>query len=84
MSMAVSEAYQGQGVGSALLSAIIDLANNWLAIKRIEIQVFTDNTSAIDLYKRHGFDIEGTARNYAFQNGHYANAYLMAHVLQES
>lgn len=80
LGMAVSEAYQGQGVGSALLKAILHLANNWVAVSRIELEVFTDNEPAIALYKKYGFVIEGTARKYAFRNGVYEDAYLMAKV----
>lgn len=78
MGMAVSEEYQGIGVGSALLAAMIELAHNWLAVRRIELEVYTDNHAAIKLYKRHGFVIEGEAIGYAFRNGEYVDAFLMA------
>lgn len=78
MGMAVCESVRGQGVGSELVKAIIDLAHNWLAVTRIELEVYTDNESAIALYKRHGFVIEGEAKDYAFRDGQYVNAYLMA------
>lgn len=76
--MAVDEAYQGQGVGSALLESMRDLAFNWLAVRRIELEVYTDNLGAIALYERHGFVQEGLARDYAFRDGQYVDAYLMA------
>ncbi|WP_372873209.1 GNAT family N-acetyltransferase [Shewanella sp.] len=78
MGMAVSEEYQGIGVGSALLAAMLELAHNWLAVKRIELEVYTDNHAAIKLYKRHGFVIEGEAIGYAFRGGEYVDAFLMA------
>lgn len=78
LGMVVSEAHQGKGIGSALIKAILDLANNWAAVSRIELEVFTDNECAIKLYKKYGFIIEGTARKYAFRNGEYEDAYLMA------
>jgi putative acetyltransferase len=80
--MAISEKEQGKGVGSQLLQAIIDLANNWLAVTRIELEVYTDNQAGVALYKKHGFVIEGTAKSYAFRNGQYVDAYLMAKVNQ--
>ena len=43
--MIVCESARGQGVGDALLSAFIDLACNWMGIKRIELEVYTDNAS---------------------------------------
>ncbi|MCG9756790.1 GNAT family N-acetyltransferase [Shewanella insulae] len=76
--MAVCELARGQGIGSALLAAMIDLATNWLAVRRIELEVYTDNQAAIALYKSHGFEIEGEAKDYAFRDGGYVNAFLMA------
>ncbi len=78
--MAVKEGFQGQGVGSALIATAIDLADNWLNLQRIEITAYTDNPTAIHLYKKFGFVIEGEAVNYAFRNGEYVNAYFMARV----
>ena len=76
--MIVCESARGQGVGDALLSAFIDLACNWMGIKRIELEVYTDNAAALALYKKHGFTIEGTAKNYALKDGILVDAYLMA------
>lgn len=78
--MAVHDDYQGLGVGSKLLSAIVDLADNWLNVNRIELTVYTDNQAAIALYEKYDFGIEGEARNYAFRNGEYVNAYHMARI----
>lgn len=78
--MAVKESYQGLGIGESMLKAVIDLAHNWLAIRRIELEVYTDNHAAIALYKRNGFIIEGEARDYAFRDGEYVDAFIMANV----
>lgn len=78
--MGVREKFQGKGVGSKLLSSVIDLAENWLNIQRIELTVYTDNDSAIVLYKKHGFIIEGESSMFAFRNGQYVSAYHMARV----
>ena len=76
--MGIHDDFAGQGVGSALLAAAIDLADNWLALLRLELCVFTDNQPALALYRKFGFEIEGTHRNFAFRNGTYADAYAMA------
>lgn len=76
--MAVCSSALREGVGSALLNAAIDMCDNWLNVSRIELGVFTDNSAAIGLYKKHGFLIEGEQKNYAFKNGSYADVYLMA------
>ncbi|CAM3862655.1 GNAT family N-acetyltransferase [Vibrio aquimaris] len=76
--MSVKHDYSGLGVGSKLLSTIIDLADNWLNLSRIELTVYTDNQAAIGLYKKFGFVIEGESAAYAYRNGEYASAYHMA------
>ena len=78
LGITVHDAWQGKGVGSALMQAAIDLADKWLQYTRVELTVFTDNAHAIDLYKKFGFEIEGTHSNYAFRNGEYVDVYAMA------
>ena len=78
--MAVHDAWQGKGVGSALMTAALDLADNWLQYKRIELTVYVDNTAALALYKKFGFEIEGTHKQYAFRNGEYVDSYSMARI----
>lgn len=80
--MAVRDDYQGRGVGAALIEAMIDLAEGWLGLVRLEMVVFTDNTPALTLYKRHGFEVEGTLRRYAYRNGALADVYTMARLVQ--
>lgn len=80
LGMAVHDDFQGQGVGSALLAAGIDLADNWLGLRRLELHVYTDNAAGIHLYEKFGFVIEGTARQFALRDGKYIDAYAMARV----
>lgn len=80
LEMMVHGDYQHRGIGTVLLEAALELAERWLAISRIELEVFTDNEAAIALYRKFGFEIEGTLRAYAFRDGGYADAYLMARV----
>lgn len=74
----VHEDHAGKGVGSRLLEAMIDTADNWLNIKRIEMTVFTDNARALALYKKFGFEIEGTHKAATFRDGAFVDAYCMA------
>jgi putative acetyltransferase len=76
--MAVHEAYRGRGVGTALMAAVTELADNWLNLVRLELQVYTDNVPAIALYRAFGFVIEGELRAFAFRDGAWADAYFMA------
>jgi putative acetyltransferase len=80
LGMAVRDDWQGKGVGTALMGAALDLADNWLNLRRIELSVYVDNSAAVALYKRFGFEIEGTHRRYAFRDGEYVDAYSMARI----
>lgn len=78
LGMAVAPEAQGRGVGKALMAALIDYADNWAQVLRIELGVFVDNERAISLYKRFGFEIEGRQRGYALRAGRYVDSYAMA------
>lgn len=76
--MAVRDDWQGQGIGSALMSALIDRADNWMNVLRLELTVYVDNERALALYRKFGFVIEGTHRAYAMRDGALVDAYGMA------
>ena len=76
--IAVRDDWQGKGVGTELMRAAIDLAENWLNLTRIELEVFTDNKPGIALYEKFGFRREGTHRRCAFRDGGYVDVYSMA------
>lgn len=80
--MAVRDDYQGQGVGTALVQAAVDLADNWLNLRRLELEVYTDNDPAVRLYQRFGFVIEGTLVQFAYRAGQYVDVYAMARLKQ--
>jgi len=76
--IAVRDDWRGKGVGAELMRAALDLADNWLSLTRLDLRVYVDNTSAIALYERFGFEREGTHRRFAFRNGEYVDAHVMA------
>jgi RimJ/RimL family protein N-acetyltransferase len=52
--------YWGEGLGTELISYLIDWSKNSGIIKKINLRVRTDNIPAIHLYKKLGFKVEGT------------------------
>jgi putative acetyltransferase len=76
--MAVADDEAGKGIGSALLGALVEAADNWLNLRRLELTVYTDNRPALALYEKFGFVREGTQLDYAFREGAYADAHCMA------
>lgn len=76
--MMVHPDYWGLGIGSQLMAAILDIADNWLGLTRVKLEVNTDNPAAVRLYQKFGFEIEGTHTLHAFGNGRWADSYFMA------
>jgi len=76
----VHKDYQNMGVGTALMKALLDIADNWLMLVRVELTVFEDNERAIHLYEKLGFEKEGLMRFAAIRNGKYVNQYIMARI----
>ena len=76
--IAVAAEFHNRGVSSALMREMINLCDNWLRIERIELTVYVDNAPALAVYRKFGFEIEGTAKRFALRNGEYIDAYFMA------
>lgn len=78
LGITVDQAWQGRGIGRALMTALLDIADNWLGLQRIELGVFADNARAIKLYESCGFVREAVLRGDALRNGEYADTVVMA------
>jgi putative acetyltransferase len=76
--MTVSRHAQRQGVGTALMAAIVDWADHLAQLWRLELTVYTDNEAAMALYRKFGFVLDGTHRAYALRDGIYIDAHCMA------
>jgi len=76
--MGVHDDWTGRGIGTSLLTALIDTADRWLGLRRLQLTVYPDNEPAIRLYRRFGFEAEGTHREFALRDGELVDALAMA------
>ena len=77
LALGVLKSHWSKGVGSGLLANIRAWANS-ASVVRLDLTVRVDNARAIELYLRHGFDIEGRRRNIINIDGKYFDDYLMS------
>lgn len=73
----VADPVQRRGVGRALMSGLLDLADNWFGLRRVQLEVNWDNAGAIALYQEMGFEIEGTLRGDTLRDGVLIDSYVM-------
>jgi putative acetyltransferase len=78
--MGVATAWQGKGVGSRLLGAALEVADNWMNLHRVELTVYADNEAAHRLYHKFGFETEGRLRDYAVRDGVFVDTLTMARI----
>lgn len=68
--------YRGLGLGSKLMQQALAHAPR-AGLEKVELQVYTTNTRAIELYKKFGFVEEGLLRNYRKLDGTYYDCLAM-------
>lgn len=72
--------YRGRGIGTWLMGEL----EKWAwgnQIRRMELLVQTSNKTGINLYRKMGFQIEGTKRDSYVIDGKYVDEYLMSKLL---
>lgn len=63
LTLAVNLGWQGQGIGRALLTALLEWARAAPHVERVELRVRSGNAAAIALYEKLGFVEEGRLKN---------------------
>lgn len=62
MGISVLKKYWNMGIGSLLIQYLLDWAHDRGIIKKIDLMVREDNVSAVHLYEKKGFEVEGKIR----------------------
>lgn len=61
--------YWGKGYGAEALTLLLDYAFSEMNLHRVSLRVFSFNERAIHLYKKIGFQQEGSSRESLFRDG---------------
>lgn len=80
LGMGLLPEYRGKGLGGKLLDATLQHGKKF-GLEKVELHVYASNTSAIALYKKHGFEQEGLVKKYRKLDGQYFDCLLMGRFL---
>lgn len=84
LGISILKDYWGMGLGSILMEELIDWAEATNMIYRIKLTVQEQNTAAIHLYKKFGFEQEAVmARGARGDDGRFLNVLLMSKMIHE-
>ncbi|WP_128895471.1 GNAT family N-acetyltransferase [Longirhabdus pacifica] len=73
----ILQAYGGKGIGTALFRQL-EAWSKQQGVARWELTVQTRNETAVALYKKVGFEIEGTKKKSLFIHKQYEDEYMMS------
>lgn len=78
----VREKFRRQGLGTKFFR-LLDVWARQNGIHRLELTVLCENTAALSLYRKSGFEIEGTARHAMRVGGVYKDEYHLSKIFPE-
>ncbi|MFB7142181.1 GNAT family N-acetyltransferase [Gottfriedia sp. NPDC056225] len=80
LAIGILEEYTGKGIGTKLFQSIEEWAIK-LGISRLELTVVKQNEAGVGLYKKMGYEIEGSKRNSLIIDGNSFDEYYMAKLI---
>lgn len=79
----IAETFRGHGVGTKLFMELDQWARHH-TIHRLELTVVTRNEAGLSLYKKMGFEIEGTKKHSLYIGEEFVDEYYMAKFIEPS
>lgn len=81
LGIGVLQKYNNMGIGSILTESLIDYAYQGEHIAKVDLQVRSDNKSAIAVYKKCGFTFEGKSSRALFIDGEFYDYINMGKII---
>lgn len=77
----IRKKYRSIGIGTEFFKRLNEWALNKKLV-RLELTVLCTNEAALNLYKKSGFEIEGTKRKSMYVDGEYVDEYYMSKIIR--
>jgi RimJ/RimL family protein N-acetyltransferase len=74
----IAPEHRGQGFGKLTYQKLIPYLFEKYSLHKISLEVLSTNTVAINLYKKVGFEYEGTKRDEVYRNGKWIDSIVMS------
>jgi RimJ/RimL family protein N-acetyltransferase len=81
LGIVIKKEFCGVGLGSILINYLVNWSKSNGITKKITLITRSDNYLAIELYKKIGFEIEGTLKKDNYENGAYYDCFTMGLIL---
>ncbi|MBT2683402.1 GNAT family N-acetyltransferase [Bacillus sp. ISL-37] len=76
----IMSGFRGSGIGTRLFEELFSWGKE-VRIHRLELTVMTENKAGIALYRKMGFEIEGTKKDSLLVDGQYKDEFYMSRIL---
>lgn len=76
--MGLLKEWRGSGLGSVLMKSVVDWAKANPMLELIWLQVYTENSAGLNLYRKMGFEENGLVKNFFKQHGKYYDNLTMS------
>jgi RimJ/RimL family protein N-acetyltransferase len=74
----IAPEHKGQGLGKLTYQKLIPYLFEKYSLHKISLEVLSTNLVAINLYKKVGFEYEGTKREEVYKNGKWIDSIIMS------
>ena len=79
----LNSTYWGKGFGSEVTYLMVEYAFNTLNLNRIQLHVCAENSAAIKIYQKVGFNREGILRQAMYRQGAFVDFWVMGFLKSE-
>lgn len=80
--ISVQKKFWGKGIGFCLMERMLTWAKENPIIRKIDLEVLTNNPRGIALYEKLGFEYEGRLKRHSFQGGKFIDTFAMGLLIE--